>query len=239
MLQVAADELHLAATRQQALSAAGVLVTGETGDALPCERLISVFDLACEYARGEHDGSAMDDMTGSPHPLSAMRISFGDATLAADGLRLAARASRTPDQHATVADLAAEITRSSPAETVLAGVAHALTALPSLPAAPHPLSIPALALSESKSLRAVGAVHWALASADEGPESDGIAFAKDTSPLVRGCLARQLAIVADRSGLSCAGQKAAAILAGDPRWGVRTAACKALASAATTASSAG
>jgi hypothetical protein len=238
LLRFAADPLHLAPSRQLALNAASVLVAGYRGDQLGQDRLASVFDIACEYARGEHDGSAMDDITGAAHPLSAMRISMGDATLAADGLGLAARASRTPTQYATVADLAAEITRGRPAETVLDGVAHALAALPSLPAAPHPMSVSILARSNSQSLRAIGAVHWALASAPASADSetgaDGPALAQDPSPVVRRSLARQLAIVAGRDGLSSAGRKAGTALASDPRWDIRRAANDALAATAPT-----
>jgi hypothetical protein len=238
LLRFAADPLHLAPSRQLALNAASILVAGDRGDQLGQDRLASVFDIACEYARGEHDGSAMDDITGAAHPLSAVRISMGDATLAADGLCLAVRASRTPAQHAVVADLAVEIARGHPSETVIDGVAHALAALPSLPAAPHPMSVTTLARSDSQSLRAIGALHWALASAPASTESeaeaDGDSLAHDPSPLVRRSLARQLAIVAGRDGLSHAGRNAATILAGDPRWDVRRAADDALAAAAST-----
>lgn len=238
LLRFAADTLQLAPSRQLALNAASILVAGDRGDQLGQDRLASVFDIACEYARGEHDGSAMDDIPGAAHPLSAMRISMGEATLAADGLCLAVRASRTAAQHAVVADLAAEITRGRPAETVLDGVAHALAALPSLPAAPHPMSVTTLARSGSQSLRAIGALHWALASgpASIGSEAgaDGDSLARDPSPVVRRSLARQLAIVAGRDGLSRAGRNAVTVLASDPRWDIRRAADDALAAAAPT-----
>jgi hypothetical protein len=123
-------------TRQQALTAATIVVAGSTGDSLGAERLSDVFGLACEYARGEHDGSAMDDMATWAHPLGWGRINMGDTSLAADGLCLAARASRTPEEHATVLSIAGQIVRGHPAEIVLNGVGHALAALPDLAAAP-------------------------------------------------------------------------------------------------------
>jgi len=113
-------------TRQQALTAATIVVAGSTGDSLGAERLSDVFGLACEYARGEHDSSAMDDMATWAHPLGWGRINMGDTSLAADGLCLAARASRTPEEHATVLSIAGQIVRGHPAEIVLNGVGHAL-----------------------------------------------------------------------------------------------------------------
>jgi len=91
---------------QQALTAAAILVAGSTGDCLGADRPSDIFSLACEYARGEHDGSAMNDMATSAHPLSWGRVNVGDISLAADSLFLAARASRTPEQHAIVLGIA-------------------------------------------------------------------------------------------------------------------------------------
>lgn len=232
LLRVAADQLHLSATRRQALSAASILVAGDTGDRLGAMRLSEIFDLACEYARGEHDGSAMDDLTSSAHPLSSWRISMGESTLAADGLCLGARTSRTPAERAVLLGIAAQIVQGKQEETVLNGVAHALAALPSLSGAPTSLSIPALVNSPSESMRAIGALHWAVAfgPADAEADGDGIgpALAGDPSPVVRRSLASQLAIIANRSGLSAAGSAAAGALGGDLRWEVRKAANDAL-----------
>jgi uncharacterized protein YutE (UPF0331/DUF86 family) len=232
LLRVAADRLHLSATRQQALSAASILAAGDTGDRLGATRLSEIFDLACEYARGEHDGSAMDDLTTSAHPLSSWRISMGESTLAADGLCLGARASRTPAERAVLLGVAAQIVQGKPEETVLNGVAHALAALPSLAGAPTSLAIPALVSSPSESIRAIGALHWAIAfgpaDAEDDPDGIGAALAGDPSPVVRRSLAGQLAIIANRSGLSAAGSVAAGALGGDLRWEVRRAANDAL-----------
>ena len=232
LLRVAADRLHLAITRQQALTAAAILVAGSTGDNLGAERLSDVFGLACEYARGEHDGSAMDDIATSTHPLGWGRINMGDTSLAADGLCLAARASRTPEQHATVLSIAGQIVRGQPAEIVLNGVGHALAALPDLAGAPAPVSVAALSTSPSESLRSVAALHWALAYAPAGAHKDtdqlGTELAADRSPNVRRGIASNLAVVATRSGLSGAGENAARTLSSDPYFDIRQAACKAL-----------
>src|ERR1022692_3370064 len=185
-----------------------------------------------EYARGEHDGSAMDDLTGSAHPLSSMRISMGDATLAADGLCLASRASRADAERATVLGIAGQIVRRRPQETVLNGVGHALAALKSLNGGPPSISIAALAGSPSESIRAAGALHWALAYAPADAEADrddlGPGLARDPSPMVRRSLAGQLTVVAARGGLSGAGTAVAETLSADPRWPVRKAAGDAL-----------
>jgi transcriptional regulator with XRE-family HTH domain len=236
LLCVAADRLHLAATRQQALSAASILVTGNTGDRLSAERLAEVFSLACEYALGIHDGSAMDDMTNWTHPLSSGRINMGDISLAADGLCLASRASRAAEERATVLRIAAQIVRGQPAEIVLNGVAHALAALPSLTGAPPSVAVASLINSLSQSLRSVGTLHWALTYAPAGAEEDtddlGLKLAKDRSPDVRRGLAKNLVTIAARSGLSGAGGIAATALSNDPYWDIRTAAREATIAAA-------
>jgi uncharacterized protein YutE (UPF0331/DUF86 family) len=234
LLQVAADRLHLAATRKQALTAASILVASDTeGDRLGTARLYEVFDLACEYARGEHDGSAMDDLTRSAHPLSSWHVNIGDATLAADGLCLAVRASRTPAEHQVILGIAAQIIQDKPTETVLSGVGHALVALPSLSGAPTALSISALVMSASESMRATGAIHWALAfgpsDAGGGDAGEiGARLAGDPSLAVRRSLAAKLAVVANKGGLSAAGSAIASTLAGDPYWEIRKAANAAL-----------
>ena len=171
MLTAAADRLHLSATRQQALVAASILVAGDSGDRLGSARLSEVFDLACEYARGEHDGSAMDDLAGPAHPLSSFRINMGAATLAADGLCLAARARRDDSKLAELLSIVAQILQGRPDETVLNGVAHAIAAVPSLSGAPTSVSIRALASSPSESMRSVSALHWALTFGRPTPKS--------------------------------------------------------------------
>lgn len=232
LLRVAADRLHLAMTRQQAITAATILVAGSTGDSLSAGRLTEVFGLGCEYARGEHDGSAMDDMSTWAHPLSWGRIKMGDTSLAADGLCLAARASRTPEEHATVLSIAGQIVRGHPAEIVLNGVGHALAALPDLAGAPASASVGALSASPSESLRAVAALHWALAHAPADTQEDtgrlGTELAQDWSPNVRRGLASNLAVLAARSGLSRVGEDAARTLSNDPYFDIRNAAREAL-----------
>ena len=225
LLRLAADPLHLAATRQQALDAASVLVAAETGDSLGRQRLSEVFDLACEYARGEHDGSAMDELTNSAHPLSSWRIDMGDATLVADGLHLAARATRDDDQRIKVLELASAIVRNHTSETVLHDVARALSALGSIASAPTSLSITALAQSPSQSLRAVAAIYWCKAYATESTASDtngvGSELARDPSPVVRRSLVMELASLATDQHLSFAGQSVLDTLIGDPLADIR------------------
>jgi hypothetical protein len=235
LLQVAADRLHLAMTRQQALTAASIFVAGDTGNRLGAGRLSEIFALACEYAYGQHDGSAMDDMATWTHPLSAGRVNMDDTSLAADGLHLASRASRTPEEHAIVLSIAAQIVRRQPVESVLNGVGHALAALPSLADAPPSLSIAALVGSPSESLRAVGALHWTLNYAPAGAEGDsdglGSEFASDRSSNVRRGLVGNLVITASKHGLSSAGQAVADALSDDIHWDIRKAAREARATA--------
>jgi hypothetical protein len=80
----------------------------------------------------------MDDMATLTHPLSSARINMSDTSLTVDGLSLAARASRTREEHSTVLCIAGQIVRGHPAEIVLNGVGHALAALPDLAGAPCP-----------------------------------------------------------------------------------------------------
>jgi hypothetical protein len=225
LLRVAADPLHLSATRQQALDAASVLVAGKTGDGLGRQRLSSVFNLACEYARGEHDGSAMDELTGSAHPLSSWRIDMGDATLVADGLHLAARATRSGDQRINVLDLASAIVRNHHSETVLHNVARALSALGSIADAPASLSISALAQFPSQSLRAVAAIYWCKGYATESTGSDakgvGNELARDPSPVVRRSMVMQLASLVTDHYLSPVGQSVINTLICDPLADIR------------------
>jgi hypothetical protein len=197
LLRAAADRLHLSGTRQQALVGASILVTGETGDGLGSRRLAEVFDLACGYARGEHDGSAMDDLLGSRHPLSSLRIDMGETSLAGQGLYLAARATRGDEQRSAVLDLASAIIGRQPGEPVLHDAATSLVALGSLAEAPASLSIATLAQSPSQSLRAVAAIYWVKSCGDSDPPVDfavtGIELARDPSPVVRRTLAGRLA----------------------------------------------
>jgi hypothetical protein len=232
LLDVAADRLHLAIARQQALTAASIFVAGDTGDRLGAERLAEVFSLACQYARGEHDGSAMDDMANRTHLLSSGRVNMGDISLATYGLCLASRASRTPEERSTVIGIAAQTVRGHPAEIVLNGVAHALAALPSLAGAPSAVSIASLINSPSESLRSAGALHWTLvyAPAESEEDSDGLGaqLAGDHAPNVRRGVANNLAVVAARSGLSGAGGAAARALSDDLYWDIRRTANKAV-----------
>jgi hypothetical protein len=228
LLRVAADNLHLSATRQQALDAASILVAGETGNGLGSDRLSEVFGIACEYARGEHDGSAMDDLTNSAHPLSSWRVNMGDATLVGGGLHLAARAARGDDQRIAVLELAGPMVRSEPSESVLHDIGRALAALGSLDGGPDLLSIGTLAKSPSPSLRAVSAVYWAKvygpATAASDPTDAGADLVHDTSLIVRRSLVAQLANAAADSGLSSAGRGVVDALARDPMADIREAA---------------
>ena len=236
LLHVAADHMHLAATRQQALAAASVLVAGDTGDRLSAERLAEVFSLACEYALGIHDGSAMDDMTSWTHPLSSGRVNMGDISLAADGLCLASRASRTLEERGTVLSIAAQIVRGQPAEMRAqrcrtrpsrASVIGGSTPVCDCRLTYHfPLTV--LAISWDLALDRT----YAPAGAEEDTDNLGPKLAKDRSPDVRRGLANNLAIIAARGGLSTAGGIAAAALSDDPHWDIRIAALEAAIAAA-------
>ena len=228
LLRVAADRLHLSATRQQALDAASILAARESGDRLGSHRMSEVFGVACEYARGEHDGSAMDDLTSSRHPLNSLRINMGEATLTGDGLHLAARAARGRDERIAVLEQAEVILGSEPSEAVLHDIGRALVALGSLDGGPNSLSTAVLARSPSPSLRAVSAVYWAKDYGPATPASDptgaGVQLARDPSLLVRRSLITQLAIAAADSSLSPMARGVVDTMARDPMADIREAA---------------
>lgn len=64
------------------------------------------FAISTAFVLGEHDGSHLDDLTGNPHPLSALKISMGTASLRGDGLQLAAASAITTKQQEWVRDQA-------------------------------------------------------------------------------------------------------------------------------------
>jgi hypothetical protein len=87
LLCVAEDSGEAATIRQDALAAARNLVIGEESFVKS-----TVFRRSQEFVNGQRDGSAHDDLAGPPHPLSALQISIGTATLRGHGLGLAAAA---------------------------------------------------------------------------------------------------------------------------------------------------
>ena len=52
----------------------------------------TAFDASKPFVLGQKDGSHLDELTGTPHPLSWVKISMGTASLRGAGLRLSVAA---------------------------------------------------------------------------------------------------------------------------------------------------
>ncbi|MFJ5534943.1 hypothetical protein [Streptomyces sp. NPDC093261] len=173
-----------------------------------------LFRLAMECARGEHDGSALDDLTGSAHPLSAVRVSLGSASLAVPGIRLAAATCAGDAGACAVEDLAKPLLNGpDPDET--AEIARALTWLGN-----HPAAVPAtqLATHPHPGVRRLAAVRWAA----QTPRDPGIGTRLATDPDYR--MRRELAAaVAAAQTADATLAPVRDILAADPRYCVRRA----------------
>ena len=102
MLTIAADRREAAQNRQDALTAAGNLVLDRSDDVKA-----GVYARSRAFVDGDQDGSFLDAETTSPHPLSAMKVNLGSASLRAPGLRLAQCSAITDDDKMWVRDRAA------------------------------------------------------------------------------------------------------------------------------------
>lgn len=94
LMGIAQDPHETAGTRQEALTAARNLVLSQTHAVRE-----TVFSEARRFVRGELDGSALDDMTGTPHLLSRFKVNLGSASLRGRGLLLAQASADGTAQH--------------------------------------------------------------------------------------------------------------------------------------------
>jgi hypothetical protein len=116
MLAVAADRGEAAQNRQDALTAAINLVREQRDDFKAVAHALSR-----AFVDGDQDGSFLDSETTKPHPLSAMKIDFGSASLRAAGLRLAQCSAVTDDDRMWVRDRAAVMLGSNDEHLVREG----------------------------------------------------------------------------------------------------------------------
>jgi hypothetical protein len=100
-LAVAEDRREAASNRQDALTAAANLVQAQ-----PDGIKAGVHARSRAFVTGDHDGSALDDETTNPHPLSSFKVDFGSPSLRAHGLRLAQGSAVGDDDLAWVRDQA-------------------------------------------------------------------------------------------------------------------------------------
>ncbi|WP_244317341.1 hypothetical protein [Streptomyces bauhiniae] len=102
LMAVASDAGEVAASRRDALIGARNLVADLSAD-VRCR----VFDTAKAFVLGGRDGSYLDDeVTGTPHPLSAFKVFNGSASLRGEALLLASVSATSPEAHAWVRDQA-------------------------------------------------------------------------------------------------------------------------------------
>lgn len=174
----AMDNGQPALNRAAAIDALRVLSTS-----VSAEMRVELFNAGICFARGSEDGSLLDDLTGSPHPLSDIRVNFGASSLSVPGLQLAAVASEDAVTAGLVESLAAQLLAAGSRETGN-GVAQALVWLG---AHTDGLSPEALAIHENPSIRSVAAVRW-VRSAQRDPQT-GLRLADDRDYHVRLSLA--------------------------------------------------
>jgi len=211
LMVVASDPREVASNRQDALTGARNLVLGQ-----PAEVRADIFEQARPFAVGDRDGSALDDFTGEPHPLSAAKINMGSASLRGDGLRLAHAAADRPEQHEWMREQAVGLLRSGLQRDIHA----AAVVINGLPAEiTNAVDAGLLAASEHAVVRQVAA----LLSVREPERYHAVLtrLASDADHRVRRTLAGGIA----RSKAAVLGPLASArnTLQQDPRHSVRTA----------------
>jgi hypothetical protein len=136
---------------------------------------------------GDQDGSILDAETTNPHPLSAMRVNFGSASLRAAGLRLAQCSAITDNDRMWVRDRAAVMLGSNDEHLVREGAltlsrlgADMISDLDATLLAGHPLPV----------VRQLAAVVAAATPVRYGQALQ--ALAADPDSTVRTLLARRL-----------------------------------------------
>ena len=104
LLDIARNKGEVAQIRQDALSGAGEMAKAQQADTRQ-----SVFAASRPFVLGEQDGSHLDDLTGTPHPLNWAKISIGTASLRGAGLLLAVNAAVTTEQQEWTRDQATHL----------------------------------------------------------------------------------------------------------------------------------
>ncbi|MEV6575644.1 hypothetical protein [Streptomyces sp. NPDC051577] len=108
LMEIALDRREIADARRSALTGLRNLITN-----LPQADRTAIFHQADPFVLGEQDGSHLDsEMTGTPHPLSWARISFGTASLRGPALEVAHLAAELDDEHHRVRENAIALLRT-------------------------------------------------------------------------------------------------------------------------------
>jgi hypothetical protein len=214
LLCLAEDPREAAANRQDALKAARNLVVSQESSVKSM-----IFQASQRFVSGQLDGSAYDELTGPAHPLSAVQISIGTATLRGDGLRLAAAVAETDVERSWVREQALGLLQAQESSLVH----NAAVALSELPRTSiDQIDANLLAAHDHFGVRQLAAV---LSIRHPGRyRSTALRLAEDKDPRVR----RTLAEAAARAGTAAVDdvRDVLAVLVRDNRYSVRLAATR-------------
>jgi hypothetical protein len=214
LLCLAEDPREAAANRQDALKAARNLVVSQESSVKSM-----IFQASQRFVNGQLDGSAYDELTGPAHPLSAVQISIGTATLRGGGLRLAAAAAETDVERSWVREQALGLLQAQESSLVH----NAVVALSELPRTSiDQIDANLLAAHDHFGVRQLAAV---LSIRHPGRYlSTALRLAEDKDPRVR----RTLAEAAARAGTAAVDdvRDVLAVLVRDNRYSVRLAATR-------------
>lgn len=191
LLQIAHDSGETAQNRQEALIGASLLVRDQ-----PQKVRANIFRSCQDFVSGNKDGSAFDEWTGPPHPLSTFKVSLGPSSLRGAGLSLALAAASDNDQYTWVLNEAFMLIRGTD-DNEVGRAAHIVNQLPraitdSLP----PAVISGISGYSNVQVQQLAAV-LSVRSIDQN-EAVALQLARDSSPGVRRTLAGALS-VAERS----------------------------------------
>jgi hypothetical protein len=211
LLEVAADPREAASNRQDALTGARNLVGEQNPDVRK-----ETFEHAQPFVEGDRDGSALDDFTGEPHPLSSAKINMGSASLRGDGLKLAHAAADSIEQYKWVRERAIGLLRSDDRRDV-AAAAVVIGRLPSEVTADIDAGL--LASNEHSIVRQVAAV---LAARNPGRHRTALLrLCSEPDQRIRVLVAESIARAGSPTPEPL--REALEILKRDPRHSVRTA----------------
>jgi hypothetical protein len=191
LIDIARDHGEVSEIRQQALTGAADLVAIQSADSKKV-----AFDASMPFVVGQKDGSHLDELTGTPHPLSWLKISMGTASLRGAGLRLSVAAAVTDEQQEWVRDQAIHMLGVDDASDVH-GAAAALAQLP--PEITQDVDVNLLAAHPYYGVRQAAAVLSVRQSARHNDTAKRLATDRDVR--VRRVLAGEAArAAADSSG---------------------------------------
>jgi hypothetical protein len=197
LIDIARDAGEVSEIRQHALTGAAGLAATQ-----PADSKQTAFDASMPFVVGQKDGSHPDELTGTPHPLSWLKISMGTASLRGAGLRLSVAAAVTEGQQEWTRDQAIHMLGADDAPDVH-DAAAALAQLP--PEITQNVDVSLLAAHPYYGVRQAAAV---LSVRQPARHNDtAMRLATDRDVRVRRVLAAEAAAADDPSGASAARPK--------------------------------